>query len=113
MNFKYIDISMLENLYDDRPDRLKEIAGKYSENISLLLEKLQTALKNQDQSAQRNAAHSLKTAFKYLGMEDQSETALKIEKMAESEQGDIHKPVEEILSVWEKAKAEVENFVKK
>jgi HPt (histidine-containing phosphotransfer) domain-containing protein len=111
MTFEHIDLSMLEALYKDNPKRLKEITKKYADTISELIGKLEQAAKEKEKSAQKNSAHSLKTAFKYLGMEELSETSRQIEALAEKDDETIEKHVSKITEKWQQAKTEVDKFV--
>lgn len=111
MEFKHIDLSMLEALYKDKPQRLKEITQKYADTISELRDKLNQSIKDGQKDAQKNAAHSLKTAFKYLGMEELSESSRRIETLAEKGDDSLEKLAKEISEKWDQAKLEVDAFV--
>ena len=111
MEFKHIDLSMLEALYKDNPKRLKEITKKYADTISELTDKLNESVKDGQKDAQKNAAHSLKTAFKYLGMEELSVTSRQIETLAEKSDDSLESYAKQISEKWQQAKTEVDKFV--
>jgi HPt (histidine-containing phosphotransfer) domain-containing protein len=111
MEFKHIDLSMLEALYKDKPERMKQITKKYADTISELTDKLNQSVKKGQKDVQKNTAHSLKTAFKYLGMEELSVTARKVEALAQKGDESIEEHAKQISDQWEQAKVEVDKFV--
>lgn len=106
MNFKYIDLKFLLPIYEDQPQRLKEITLKHVENADTLLEDLNTAISQNKKELQKKSAHSLKSAFRFLGLEDLALTAQQMENQTEK----LSETYRTLSLAWLPAKKEAENF---
>ena len=110
MIFKYIDLSMLTMIYEDKPERMKEIILKYAKNISSEIVNLRESHENSELLKRKKSAHNLKSSFRYLGMENEAEIALKIENLEHNDIQNYNKSIDKIDVAWKEAMKEIDIF---
>jgi signal transduction histidine kinase/CheY-like chemotaxis protein/HPt (histidine-containing phosphotransfer) domain-containing protein len=101
----------LIKLYKNNPEKLRNIIKLYTENIQEQLLKLQTFYEQKDYMRIKLTAHSIKTAFRYLGNEQGAEIAVSIEKDAEIKET-VSSKIFKINKIWAETKTETDKYLK-
>jgi signal transduction histidine kinase/CheY-like chemotaxis protein/HPt (histidine-containing phosphotransfer) domain-containing protein len=110
-SFKYIDLSILAPLYVSKPEKLKFIVEQYAKTITENLLKLKTFIDQKETDKLKVSAHSLKSSFAYLGLNNASEIAKEIE-VNNQDLSHADKKFKEANIIWEQAVVEIEQYLK-
>ena len=110
-NYKHIDLSILNTLYKNDENKLKNILNMYLKNIKDFIQKLDKAIKNNEQEQIKHAAHSLKSALKYIGMEEAAKMTIDIESNANNNDKVLKEKFETIKDLWEPAQKELKELI--
>lgn len=112
VNKKYsiIDLSFFIPLYQNNPEKMKIIVEQYKISIDELIEKSQKYVDSDDSGKLKVTAHTLKSSFKYLGMNQASDIA----KLMEEQNNNIpeaKKYLDEVKTRWQAALTEINDFL--
>jgi len=110
ISYKYIDLSILNDLYRNNESKLRNIVQLSVENIDDLISNLNNFISNKKVEQAKISAHSLKSAFKYLGMESAAVYAREIE-ISIGISDDYIVPYKNILELWKNAREEAVFFI--
>jgi len=113
--YKYINLVFLTKTYKGNFDKVKSILNIYIKNIPGQIDDFYTDYESRSLKKIKASAHSLKTTFKYLGVEHMHQLfkTIELEAGAGGISDQIDSQVYKIKEDWLKSKAEIEDFINK
>jgi CheY-like chemotaxis protein/nitrogen-specific signal transduction histidine kinase/HPt (histidine-containing phosphotransfer) domain-containing protein len=111
VDYKLFNPAPLLQLYKNNPEKLRNIIKLYSENLEEQLAKLRNFIGIADFERAKITAHGVKTALRYLGIEKGAEIAAETERACAKKESDLSM-INEIDTLWQKAKPEINQFLK-
>ena len=109
---KHSDLSLLLATYKNNIEKVKRIVGMYLEAIPEQISELIESYNAEDFENAKIMAHSLKSSFRFLGMEYVSTIAQEFEnKLAINTDFNFERQINEMNNVWVLAKAELSKII--
>ena len=114
-DYELIDLENLHKIYKRDKKKIAHILKLYLHNLPNQFEELEIYYKDENWSAVRIVAHTLKTNFNYLGATDYQAIAKEIETLATQENGGQHieKLIQQFKESWILLEREIYNAIKK
>jgi signal transduction histidine kinase/ligand-binding sensor domain-containing protein/DNA-binding response OmpR family regulator len=109
----YIDINTLKKIYGNNKEKISKILELYKSNIPNQLNELKECAKNKNWKNIKVVAHSLKTSFNYLNLEELREMSLEIEIESKDSLNTktVTDKIEKMLALWREKEKQLDKTI--
>lgn len=113
-DFEFIDLKLLSDMYKGVNKSINNIVKLCYNNIPTQINQMHNLYNEKNWNALRILAHSVKSSFNYLGMDEAKVTAKVIETNCANEKDlkQLPKKIDSLINIWKKAEKEIKVYLK-